>query len=233
MTDAAQGGARLAELRTANVSQLVFESIRAAIVNRSLPPGSRLAEAVLADQLNVSKTPVREAIIKLREIGLIEPHGRRGDRVVRPSRETLQNAYDIREALEVFAARRTVELASDAERSRIRTEAVRSLDGARSGDLAAFRSADDGFHRAITAVAGNRQLSQMIENVFTLIVTLRQRDSPTQDVSVQCGEQHVGIASAIEAHDRDGAERRVREHIHYVRDNVMADIVVVAPGDPS
>lgn len=62
-----------------SLADVVYETIREAIINRVIPPGSRLTEAALADQLNVSKTPVREALLKLRQIGLVEPSGRRGD----------------------------------------------------------------------------------------------------------------------------------------------------------
>ena len=65
----------LTQVRNENLSHLVYESIRDAIINRSLPPGARLTETKLAEELNVSKTPVREALVKLREVGLIDPPG--------------------------------------------------------------------------------------------------------------------------------------------------------------
>lgn len=209
-------------LRSTNLSQLVFESIREAIVSQALPPGSRVTESGLAGQLKVSKTPVREALITLRQIGLIEVDGRRGDRVIRPSRRTLQNAYDAREALEVFTARRAAERARPEESALITEAAQRSLRGAHAGDEAMFRAGDDVFHRSITEACENSQLTRMIDNLFLLIITLRQRDSPDKEVSIRCGEDHVAIAAAITAHDPDAAEERIRAHIRYIAQNVIS-----------
>lgn len=217
-----QPPARLTELRNVNVSRLVIESIRMAIVNRALPPGSTVTESGLASQLNVSKTPVREALITLREVGLIEPDERRGDRVVRPSRATLQNAYDVREALEMFTARRAAERARPEQREHIRDAADRSLRGAQAGDTEMFRLGDADFHAAITEVSGNPQLEKMMDNTFTLIVTLRQRDAPDKEVSMRCGEDHVAIATAIQAHDPDAAAQLIRGHIRYIADHVIS-----------
>ena len=223
MTDSAQQApARLAELHNVNVSQLAVEAIRMAIVSRALPPGSTVTESGLASQLNVSKTPVREALISLRQVGLIEPDGRRGDRVVRPSRTKVQNAYDVREALEVFTARLAAERAGPEQRLRIREAAERSLRGAHAGDSELFRSGDADFHAAITGVSGNAQLEKAMDDVFTLIVTLRQRDAPDREVSVRCGEDHVAIAAAIEAADPEQAGALIRGHIRYISDNVLS-----------
>lgn len=218
------GHGQLTELSTANVSQLTFESIRTAIVNQTLPPGSRIVESALANQLNVSKTPVREALIALREIGLVEPDGRRGDRVVRRSCATLQHAYDIREGLEVFAVRCAAERSLPEQREHIRSEAARSLEGVLAGDLSLFHDCDTNFHRAITNVAKNPRLSAIVENTFTLIATLRERDFRDQSVSIRCGEQHVAIAAAIDARDPEAAEQLLRGHIRYVGERVIADV---------
>ena len=206
----------LVQLAPANVSQLAFESIRTAIINRTLAPGSRIVETTLAVQLNVSKTPVREALIQLREIGLVEPDGRRGDRVVRRSAKTLRNAYDIREGLELFAVRCAAERSTPVQREEIRIAAQESLEGARAGDASRFHDCDMAFHRAIVALAGNERLTTIVENTYQLIATLRERDMSDQGVPIRCGEQHVDISAAINQQDAGMAERLLREHIRYV-----------------
>ena len=218
----------LLAVRNDSVSQLVIESIRTAIVTQALPPGSRLTESGLASQLNVSKTPVREALITLREIGIIEPDGRRGDRVVRPSRKTLQHAYDAREALEIFLVRQAAETASTEQIERMKVAAARSLEGAHGGDATMFREGDADFHEAIR-VSDNKQLNKMIDNIFTLIITLRQRDAPDKVVSIRCGEDHVAIAAAIEARNPDEAEKVIRSHIRYIAANVLANMDLADP----
>lgn len=214
----------LLQIVPANMSQLAFESIRSAIMNRTLAPGSRIVETALADQLNVSKTPVREALIQLREIGLIEPDGRRGDRVVRRSAKTLRDAYDIREGLELFAVRIAAERSSPGQRETIRASAEQSLEGALAGDAMRFHDCDLSFHRAVVEVAGNTRLTTIVENAYLLIATLRERDMVNQGVSVRCGEQHVGISAAIDQQDPRLAEVLLREHIRYVGGRVIAAV---------
>lgn len=85
-----------------------------------------------------------------------------------------------------------------------------------------FRAGDDVFHRGITEACENPQLTRMIDNLFLLIVTLRQRDSPDKEVSIRCGEDHVAIAAAITAHDPDAAAERIRSHIRYIAQNVIS-----------
>ena len=118
----------------------VFESIQSAIKDKSLPPGRRVTEADLAAQLNVSKTPVREAFIKLRQIGLLEPDGRRAWRVIQLSRPTIDDACEVREALEVSAARAAAERATAEQREAISEAAERSLEAAGAGDKDVFRA---------------------------------------------------------------------------------------------
>lgn len=214
-------GAVLTTLRTESLTERVFDAIRSAIVTKSFPPGTRLTEAALATQLDVSKTPVREAMLRLRAIGLIEDDGRRGGRVIRPSPARLRETYDLREALEVFAARAAADQATSVQRRTILEAAARSLEGADANDLNEFSRWDSVFHARITAVAANQRVTELLDGAFSLIVALRTRDTPDQDVSIECGHAHVAIATAIEADDAEGAERHMRQHIHHVKGFVI------------
>ena len=73
------------EVRPDSLTDAVYEAIRRGIIDRRLAPGSPVTEAALAEQLGVSKTPVREALLRLKDIGVIEPNGKRGGRVVQLS----------------------------------------------------------------------------------------------------------------------------------------------------
>jgi len=210
------------EVRAESLADIVYDAIRQSIMDKTLPPGARVSEIGLAQQLGVSKTPVREAMLKLRQIGVIESDGLRGGRVVRPSRTKVRQAYEIREALEVFAVRTVTARVSGSNLERICKAAALSLDCARGGDQAGFRAHDFTFHRSIADAAGNPRLAEMIEDVFTLIVTLRQRDFPDVAASVECGIAHVRIADAITRRDAEGAEDAAREHIRQVERYVLA-----------
>jgi GntR family transcriptional regulator, rspAB operon transcriptional repressor len=205
------------------LADVVYETIRDRIMDKTLPPGERVTESAIAQQLGVSKTPVREALLRLRRIGVIEPDGVRGGRVVRPSRSAIREAYEIREALEVFAVRSVAERVSGSMLERICSAAARSAESAERGDQAGFHTWDFSFHRVIAEAAANPRLTELIEDVFTLIGTLRQRDFPDTGWSVDCGHAHVRIADAITRRDIEQAEAAAREHIRQVERYVLAE----------
>ncbi len=219
-TDGADG---LDAVSTPSLSSVVFQSVRAAIIDKSIPPGSRLTEASLAARLDTSKTPVRETLLRLRQIGLVEPVGRRGYRVIRPSREAIEQAYEVREALEGMAAGVAADRASTAERTAMREAAACSLTGALDGDLAMFRRWDEEFHGLVAAATRNPRLQAVIDDSADLVVTLRSRDLPYAQASVECGKHHEAIAAAIARGDRPGAEAAMRDHIRQVSSYVLGD----------
>ena len=215
---------RLAELQPDNLSMRVFESIQSAIKDKSLPPGKRVTEADLAAQLNVSKTPVREAFIKLRQTGLLEPDGRRAWRVIQLSRRTIDDACEVREALEVSAARAAAERATDAQRAAISDAAARSLEAATAGDNSVFRSWDDRFHRAVSDASENARLKGLIDDTLLLIATLRLRDLPHRQASIACARAHVAIADSIAGGSAIEAGEAMRAHVRQVKEYTFGDV---------
>ena len=216
---------RLPELQPDNLSMRVFESIQSAIKDKSLPPGKRVTEADLAAQLNVSKTPVREAFIKLRQIGLLEPDGRRAWRVIQLSRRTIDDACDVREALEVSAARAAAERATLEQRAAITDAAERSLAAALAGDKDTFRTYDDRFHRGIADASENARLKGLIDDTLLLIATLRLRDLPHRQASIACAQAHVAIAATIASGSVNAAGEAMRVHVEQVKEYTFGDVV--------
>jgi DNA-binding GntR family transcriptional regulator len=214
----------LAELLPDSLSVRVFESIQAAITNKSLPPGVRVTEANLAAQLNVSKTPVREAFIKMRQIGLIEPDGRRSWRVVQMTRKRIDDACEVREALEVAAARGAAERGSPELRSKLGEAAEGSLAAARAGNKELFRSFDNQFHRAIAEATENERLISLIDDTLMLIATLRLRDLPHKQASIECAQAHVAIATTIASGSVDAAGEAMRGHLQQVKEFTFSDV---------
>jgi GntR family transcriptional regulator, rspAB operon transcriptional repressor len=212
------------EHKPESLTDVVYEAIRDAIINRVIPPGSRLTEAALAAQLNVSKTPVREALLKLRQIGLVEPSGRRGGRVTLPSRSLIQDAYEARRALESFAAGIVAERGSDEDIKLIREAAAHCLAAAEAGDRAGFRRWDLRFHETVGEATGNPRLRELMNDSFAVVMALRRRDVPQAEGSVACARAHVRIAKAIARRDPDAARKAMRAHVHQVEGYVLASL---------
>jgi GntR family transcriptional regulator, rspAB operon transcriptional repressor len=204
------------------LTEVVYTTILDVIMNRVLPPGARVTESSLAKQLQVSKTPVREAFLRLREIGLLEPYGARGSRVVGPSIDTLRHAFEMREALESFTAEMASSRTEPDAVEKIAEAARLTLAYAQAGELDKFQAQDRAFHQRIAAAAGNPRVGKAIDDAGVLVRTLRQRDVPDTHDLVACGESHVRIAEAIQARDGERASREMRSHIQQVEEYVFA-----------
>jgi DNA-binding GntR family transcriptional regulator len=212
-----------------SLTDMVFEAIRDAIVSKALPPGSQVSEANLAAQLSVSKTPVRETLLRLRHAGLVEPDGR-SLRVILPSPDAIRDAYEVRSGLEQAAARHAAERATETERTRILDGAELSLAAARAGRNAEFHSRDQDFHWAIAEAAHNPLLARAVEDVLLLTSALRARDVPATGDSVECGREHMVIAEALRDGDGATAARRVAEHLQHVLTIVLTGLQAAPTG---
>lgn len=205
-----------------SLTQLVADRIRDAILTREYPPGARITEATLAKKLGVSKTPVREALLRLQYIGVIEPDGPRGGRVVAASPTTIVAAYQVREALEAQAARLAAVTASPKQLAAIKAATAKATDAANAGDVSLFRKWDRQFHDAIAYAAGNDRLTEMISDALLLTWTVRRRDVPLADDSPECAKQHEVIVDCISSRSPIGAGEAMSSHIAHVRDIVLA-----------
>ncbi|HEX3789883.1 MAG TPA: GntR family transcriptional regulator [Pseudonocardiaceae bacterium] len=207
--------------RPQSLSDIAFDRIRNAIVQRSLEPGTRVSESMLGEMLQVSKTPVREALLRLCHVGLVEPTTR-GLRVVLPNRDIIRDAYEVRTGLESVAAKLAAERADDPQRLVIVEAARKSLESARKGDPEAFAEWDMSFHTSVAEAAGNKLLTKAVGDSIVLAFTLRSRDVLTSDDSVHCGRQHVALAKAIKAGEAEQAAQQMFTHITEVAKFVLA-----------
>jgi DNA-binding GntR family transcriptional regulator len=207
--------------RPQSLGDIAFDRIRNAIVQRTLAPGTRVSESMLGEMLHVSKTPVREALLRLCHVGLVEPTTR-GLRVVLPNREIIREAYEVRTGLESVAAKLAAERADTAQRQTITEAARKSLEYARNADAAGFAEWDMAFHRSVALASGNKLLSKQVEDSVVLAFTLRSRDVLTPDDSVHCGRQHVQLARSIKAGDTEQAAQQMFDHITEVAKFVLA-----------
>lgn len=210
--------------RPVSIGERVYDLIRSAIVSQRLAPGERVTEAKLATELAVSKTPVREALLRLEYIGLIEADGQRGGRIITPSRQSIQHAYEIREGLECQAARIVAISRNAADIARLRELAETCLRHAEKDDRQGFRDYDRQVHLTLGEITRNPLLARMINDSFDLTWTLRQRDVPNASSSLACAKQHVDIVEALEDGDPDRAEAAMRAHVDKVQTLVFSAI---------
>jgi GntR family transcriptional regulator, rspAB operon transcriptional repressor len=209
-------------VRQESLTTRVYEALREAIVDSRLPAGDRVVESQLAAQLEVSKTPVREALLRLAQVGLVETDAAGRTRVTRPSLEGLQQAFELRIALEVEGVRIAAARAGASEVGMIEAYAGQSLTAAERGDGAEFRRFDRLFHRALAEATTNPRLRDAVHDSLDLIGALRLRDVMDTHSSVRCARHHIDIGEHVRGHDGEAAAAAMREHLEEVRAIVAA-----------
>jgi len=202
------------------LTEMVFEAIKDGIVHKSLPPGGRVSEAALAAQLQVSKTPVREALLRLRHIGLVRLVGT-GLHIVAPSQQAVREAYELRAGLERMSAELAASRARPTAKEEVVLAARSSLDCASASDREGFGRWDGTFHRLVAGACGNAQLTTAIEDSLVLTSALRVRDVPVSGDSIACGRDHVTVAEAIVEGDRRAAADVMQRHVEHVMSIVL------------
>jgi DNA-binding GntR family transcriptional regulator len=207
--------------RPESLSQLVYATIRKAIVSKVLMPGTVVSEAALAQRLVVSKTPVREALLRLQSAGLVEQDGSRGLRVVLPSVALIRQGYEVRWALEGVLARLAAQRATQEQQASIAAAAGESLDSAEGADIAGFQRWDHAFHHAVAVAAANARLAELAEDARMLAGVLRERDAPGVQAAIRCARQHIEISEAIGRHDAEAAGAAAERHVADVQQMVL------------
>lgn len=199
--------------RGATMGQRVYDALRRAIVQMQLRPGNPLSEAEVARQLGVSRQPVREAFIKLSEVGLVEIRPQRGTFVVMISRRDVENARFIREAIEVAVARKAAEEASPDDLVLLAELVERQEEASAADDRIGFMRFDEAFHQAIAAAAGTEHAWRVLENLKAQMDRVRFLALPAATPTAVLVEQHRAILEAIAAHAPERAEAAMRVHL--------------------
>ncbi len=200
-------------LKPATMSYRVFEALKLAIVQLQLRPGNLLSEAEVAKQLGVSRQPVREAFIKLAEVGLVEIRPQRGTFVVLISRRDVENARFIREAIEVAVVRKAADAARPDELGRLNTLLARQREASEAGDHAYFLRLDEAFHQTIARSVDCEHAWRVIESLKAQMDRVRYLSIPLATPIDTLIAQHERIAAAITAHDAEEAATEMQQHL--------------------
>jgi DNA-binding GntR family transcriptional regulator len=190
-----------------------YRTIRARILDNAWPPGHRALEQALALELGMSRTPVREALIRLANEGLVEVIPRHGMRVLPVSADDMREIYEVLTALEAMAAELVVRRKPAAAELKPLVEASRDMARAvKADDLDAWAAADERFHTHLVNLSGNRLLIEAVQNCWdrahrARMVTLRMRPKPTHST-----REHLEVVERIRAGDARGAFEAHRAH---------------------
>lgn len=200
---------------------VVFNSLRQAILRGDLKPGERLMEIQLANRLGVSRTPVREAIRKLELEGLVQMIPRKGAEVAKITVKDLEDVLEVRTALEELAVRDACEHVTQEQLDRLgqaNEEFRRALEGE---DLLVCGKADMNFHEIIYEATNNRRLMQILNNLREQMYRYRMEYLKDREMYPVLLREHETIREALGARDREKAGAAIRDHIENQRESII------------
>jgi DNA-binding GntR family transcriptional regulator len=203
----------------------VYDRIKKRIRSNEMPSGHNVPEQELAEGLGVSRTPVREALIRLESEGLVEVVPRHGVRVLPIKAEDMREIYDILTALEPFAAMQLALTLPGPEVLRPMEHAVEDMEAALAlQDLERWADGDARFHHELLGALGNRRLSEFVARLNDQVhrarmITLRLREVPKKSTLEQ-----RAILEALRNGDGKKVERLFRKHRQRATEE-LADIL--------
>jgi DNA-binding GntR family transcriptional regulator len=199
----------------------IYQTIRMDIVRMRLRPGERLSENELGLRFRTSRTPVREAIVRLVDDGLIEVWPQRGTFVSRISLKAVMRARFVRSALELAVIREAAEHGVSAAALREVKRAIAEQERAGS-DPHLFADADDRFHRAFADAIGYGDIWSVVESQKAQFDRIRFLSLPNVTPVDLLIRQHRAILDAVVARDADTAETTLRAHLSIVVETTAA-----------
>ena len=206
---------RRAAGRAKNVASLTdqaYTTLRRDILSCVLQPGSEVSEADIADRLLMSKTPVREALGRLRVEGFVKAFPRRGYQIVPLTISDMDELFDVRAIVEAGCGELAADRITDEELNRLEALAEVSYDAATMSSIDTFISANRDFHLAIAGASGNRRLQEMVYKQLDELERFFYLGARTRDVNREVRVDHHRIVEVLRGHDREAARRIMIDH---------------------
>jgi DNA-binding GntR family transcriptional regulator len=191
----------------------VYVALREAIVCAELEPGRRLSENELADWLGVSRTPVREALVRLRDERLVAIVPQLGTFVTLISPDAVADAAFVREALECSAIRLTTERATESDFEELQANLAAQQRAEASGDTDAFYHLDEALHRTLCELSGREIAWSLSRRANGHLDRVRRLSLPEPGFLGEMLAEHRAVVAAVADHDPDRAESTLRHHL--------------------
>jgi DNA-binding GntR family transcriptional regulator len=201
----------------------VYLRIKSDIIGNKFEQGSWLQEDSLAARYRVSRTPIREALSRLKSEGLLEILPRRGAFVVKLSFKKMMEVYDVSEALEDLAIAYAVSRASD-DQLRELSAVVEPENSPSKEDISGLMDRVTLFHHMLADLSGNETLSHLLKNVYNKLDMCRTKVIRLGDRRFRTLEEHYVVAEAMLKRDTRLAQQRNRERVDRIRKDIQDNI---------
>jgi len=195
--------------------------VRTMLLEGEIPPGTRIPERELCEQLKISRTPLREALKVLAAEGLVQLLPNRGSRAAKLTDTDVHNLFEVCQGLEALAGELACERITDAEIAEIASAHAMMTQHYRNGDLIQYYRCNRAIHEAIVAATGNPVLSGLYESVTARIRRARYVTPMTPPRWALALEEHEAILNALRRRDGVALSHILRTHLRHKRDEVM------------
>jgi DNA-binding GntR family transcriptional regulator len=197
--------------RPESLARRAYLSLRKAIRDRTLEPETLYSELQLAAELNISRTPVREALIELSREGIVDVVPQRGFRLRTITEAEEREVFDLRGAIEAHVVRRLAAQATESDLSKLR--AIIADQAQETGDIAIFLKLDESFHLTMPSLMGLKRTREMLDTLRGIIYLTGSTALSVPDRITEVIAEHRQIVEAIAARDPDRAARAVMSHL--------------------
>ncbi|WP_112310701.1 GntR family transcriptional regulator [Pseudogemmobacter bohemicus] len=199
--------------RAPQKAEQVYELLRRSIILLEIEPGSALVEKDICAELAISRTPVREAVLRLAEEGLVNVIPHSGTYVSRISLPVAEEGFTIRRALEIESVRRAATRYTEESGAGLSATIERMRALVSAGQLDRYLDEDDAFHAGIARMSGMPRIWKFITMAKVHLDRMRQLSAPVPGHLAMVTEQHAAIFAAIAAGKADQAELAMRIHL--------------------
>ena len=190
-----------------------YREIRRRILDNDMPPNAQYLEQELADALGMSRTPVREALIRLSDERLVEVRPRHGARVLPVSVDDMREIYELLTELEALAARNVADRGLNRDEIRLLEDAVADMDAAlERDDLMAWAQNDEIFHTRLVNLANNSRMTQIVTTFRDQAYRARMQTLKLRPKPVDSNRDHANVVEAIRKRDGETAASIHRRH---------------------
>jgi len=208
----------------ATLADAVARSVRDGVAAGELVPDRTYSVYQLAELFGVSRSPVREGLLRLAEAGLVEIIRNRGFRVLPPRAYDIEEIIGIRLALEPPAARLAAEHATDEEHATIRAALGAMAAAAAAGDDASFWPADRELHDRLLRASGRPRTAAIVEQLRSTTALLGPPTTASGRTLTEIHAEHEPVVGAVLGRDGAGAEAAMRAHLEATRNLLMANL---------
>ncbi len=203
--------------------EIVYEELRTLILTGKIKPGTRMMEIELAEDMGVSRTPIREAIRKLEKEGLVVIEPRKGAYASEVSIKDMEDILEVRANLEGLAAYLAAERMSEEEKKELRETGERFRQAVADGDMAEMISNDTKFHHMIVESCRNNHLIHMVEQLQELVLRFRYIYYKDFKRAEEMIPEHKRILEEIVSGNGANARFEAFNHIDKLKDMIMHD----------